>query len=259
MNAFLLIINADDLGMSDEINEGIFESVSRGIVTSATLLVNPPFEADIPRFLETGVSIGLHFNLTLGNPCSPAREVLSLVDENGGFFHDIEKVFARLNESEVEKELNLQVEWFQKKLHRKPCQLSFHKHLHARDNRLLKIIGSIGRTLRIPVRSTHESMRTFFQEIHVATNDHFIGNVQPSPYWTIERFQEQLAGLQPGMTELMCHPGKNMKPIPGVWYQTERNTELATLISKEARDAVSRYELINFWDAFPGSLACNNK
>ncbi|MBF0500010.1 MAG: ChbG/HpnK family deacetylase [Candidatus Riflebacteria bacterium] len=251
MNPIRLVINADDLGLSDEVDAGIFESINCGVVTSATLLVNPPFTADISRFLNTGASIGLHFNLTLGKPCSAGSIAPSLVDADGRFFTDIEALLARLSEPEAEQELRIQFELFRKIVRRNPCQLSFHKHLHAKDQRLLKIVAALGKEMNIPVRSLNEEMANFFRSRQVMTNDHFLGDVKPSPYWTLPRFKQQLGDLQPGLTELMCHPGKKMKPMPGIWYCSERDTELATLIAPEARAAVSHCELLNFWKAFP--------
>jgi chitin disaccharide deacetylase len=37
-----LVVNADDLGLSPGVNEGILEAHTTGIVTSASLMVNRP-------------------------------------------------------------------------------------------------------------------------------------------------------------------------------------------------------------------------
>src|SRR5689334_198294 len=42
MHARQVIINADDFGMSVEIDRGILEAHDRGVVTSASLMVNEP-------------------------------------------------------------------------------------------------------------------------------------------------------------------------------------------------------------------------
>jgi YdjC-like protein len=38
----LVVVNADDLGLSEEFDDGIFEAHDRGIVTSASLMVDGP-------------------------------------------------------------------------------------------------------------------------------------------------------------------------------------------------------------------------
>jgi len=37
-----IIVNADDLGMSEAVNEAIFQGMQRGVITSATMLANGP-------------------------------------------------------------------------------------------------------------------------------------------------------------------------------------------------------------------------
>lgn len=83
-----LIINADDFGMSAEINEGIMTGIESGLVTSVSLLVNMPFFDDAVEFLRRHkeVSAGLHFNATEGTPVLLPSEVDSLLKEDNTFF-----------------------------------------------------------------------------------------------------------------------------------------------------------------------------
>lgn len=66
-----LIINADDLGYCSARDNAIFQLFQRGVVTSASLLVNSgSSEAALPSALALGLPVGLHFNLTEGVPLS---------------------------------------------------------------------------------------------------------------------------------------------------------------------------------------------
>ncbi len=60
-----LIINADDLGISNYVNDQIEECIRRGVVTSSTLLANAPaFEGGVliaKRYPH--ISIGVHLNI----------------------------------------------------------------------------------------------------------------------------------------------------------------------------------------------------
>ncbi|HEV2791037.1 MAG TPA: ChbG/HpnK family deacetylase, partial [Solirubrobacterales bacterium] len=62
-----LIVNADDLGLSRSVNEGIFEAHQHGIVTSASLMVRQgAAEAAAEALAEhPDLAVGLH--LDLGN------------------------------------------------------------------------------------------------------------------------------------------------------------------------------------------------
>ena len=69
----LLIVNADDFGLSKGQNYGIIEACRRGVVTSTTALVNgeavehaAQLSRDVPE-----LGVGMHFVLTLGMPLTP--------------------------------------------------------------------------------------------------------------------------------------------------------------------------------------------
>lgn len=69
----LLIVNADDFGLSKGQNYGIIEACRRGVVTSTTALVNGEaveHAAQLSREVPE-LGVGMHFVLTLGMPLSP--------------------------------------------------------------------------------------------------------------------------------------------------------------------------------------------
>jgi predicted glycoside hydrolase/deacetylase ChbG (UPF0249 family) len=80
-----VIVNADDLGMSREVNEAIFDLMARGRVTSASLLANAPATEEairtIPKFPHC--SFGAHLNITEYEPLCRAADLLGLLDGEG--------------------------------------------------------------------------------------------------------------------------------------------------------------------------------
>ena len=71
----MVIINADDLGYSKEVNKGIEECFKKGLINRATIMVNMPYAKEAAAMAEnTGVfgKIGLHINLTM-NSCRERR------------------------------------------------------------------------------------------------------------------------------------------------------------------------------------------
>lgn len=81
-----LIINADDLGSGSERDRGIFQSFSRGIVTSASLLANgSSFASAVATARELQLPIGVHLNLSEGIPlCGPVAGLTSAAGEFPG-------------------------------------------------------------------------------------------------------------------------------------------------------------------------------
>jgi predicted glycoside hydrolase/deacetylase ChbG (UPF0249 family) len=64
-----IIVNADDLGICKERDEGIFELYTKRIISSSSILVNGEnFENSIKKVRQMRMPLGLHLNLTEGTP-----------------------------------------------------------------------------------------------------------------------------------------------------------------------------------------------
>ena len=86
LNRFL-IINADDFGLSTTVNEGIIDSYTNGIVTSTSMMLTmSSFEHAFNKAEEfPDLDIGIHIDLSWGNPLSKPVDIPSLVNSNGKF------------------------------------------------------------------------------------------------------------------------------------------------------------------------------
>jgi predicted glycoside hydrolase/deacetylase ChbG (UPF0249 family) len=82
-----VIINADDLGMSEKVNKATFDLMLHRIVTSATILSNGPYVKEAiegcKRFPDC--SFGVHLNLTEFKPLSRHEGLRELLGEDGQF------------------------------------------------------------------------------------------------------------------------------------------------------------------------------
>ena len=66
-----VIVNADDFGMSRQINEAILQAFETGLISSATLIANMPAFEEACQLVRQGHlqrNIGLHLNFTEGKP-----------------------------------------------------------------------------------------------------------------------------------------------------------------------------------------------
>lgn len=73
-----IVINADDLGVSEDVNDAIFDAHDRGVVTSATLLVGAPAveHALIGARLRPQLGVGVHLDTSEFEPLT--REFLEI-------------------------------------------------------------------------------------------------------------------------------------------------------------------------------------
>ena len=85
MESPAVIINADDLGMSREVNEATFDLMSKGRISSATIMANAPAtrEAALAVSKFAKCSFGVHLNLTQFEPLTGGAGARLLVDQRG--------------------------------------------------------------------------------------------------------------------------------------------------------------------------------
>ncbi|MEN7551141.1 ChbG/HpnK family deacetylase [Rapidithrix thailandica] len=108
-----VIINVDDFGFSQSTNDAVFELAEKGTITSTTVMVNMPFYKQVIELMKYGnISVGLHFNLTMGKPISDPLYIPSLVDKNDSFYSVNEfkrrALLGKINKPEVLTELKAQ-------------------------------------------------------------------------------------------------------------------------------------------------------
>jgi predicted glycoside hydrolase/deacetylase ChbG (UPF0249 family) len=150
MGAERVIINADDLGISEEVNEAIFDLMAQRRISSATLMANGPAlghaVSGSKRF--PWCSFGAHLNLTQFRPVHSGPGSALLVDTDGLMSRGIvQRSFGPNLFAAVYQELCAQVEL----LSSAGVELShFDSHHHVHTNpRLLPVLKALQRRFRI--------------------------------------------------------------------------------------------------------------
>lgn len=213
-----LVVNADDLGLSEAVNEGIFEAHREGIVTSASLMVR---QGAAPAAAERSaahpeLAVGLH--LDLGQWDYEAGEwtlAYSHCDTD--------------DRDAVEAECRAQLERFRALLGRDPTHLDSHQHVHESEP-VAGVAEALAAELRVPLRNRAIPYEGSFYGQS--------GKGEPFPEGiTPERLMELIRALPPGWTEIGCHPAAG--PVPTSSYDAERQIELRTLRDPEVRDLLN--------------------
>lgn len=197
-----LIVNGDDFGASAGVNRGILEAHRRGILTSASLMVNMPGSAEAAALAREAPSlcVGVHVNLT-----NEGGEPIVELDDAPACRAELERQLARFHELTG----------------RAPTHLDSHHNVHRRAA-LLPLFVDLASRHALPLRE-HSPARYFSS---------FYGQ------WGGESHFEQIGvdalarmlrtELGEGVTELACHPGY-VDPGFESSYHVEREAELRTL------------------------------
>jgi chitin disaccharide deacetylase len=244
-----LIVNADDFNLTEGVTRGILDGHRQGIITSATVMVNLPGLGH-SRELAKGVSglgLGLHVNLTWGEPISPAGAVPSLVDGTGCFIRDRSRVGESGAALEIRAEIAAQARRFVEVFGRHPTHLDTHYHMH-RLPRILAAVLDVAGELGVPVRALSPEMAALIRGRGLLAADCLVGSVGPAAYWTTEQLRGCIRSLEEGITELSCHPGYADDALAFSSYTTQREVELHALCDPEVRAALaaSDVQLIHY-------------
>ena len=156
-----LIVNADDFGISEEVNEAVVRSFREGVLTSTSLIVTgDAFEQAVKLAKENpGLAVGIHLVTVLGKSVLSPSQIPTVVDKEGNFSDNpvtagLKYYFSSQARSELRKELAAQFE----KFHSTGLPLSHidgHLHLHVHPvifNAALELGAMYGaRHMRVPV------------------------------------------------------------------------------------------------------------
>jgi hopanoid biosynthesis associated protein HpnK len=266
-----LVVNADDLGLTVGVNDGIFDAHDHGILTSASLFAGAPATFDAVRRARSrpSLGVGVHLALVDGTPTLPPGRVPTLVEGDGRFRRSwkpfiVACLRGKVSLAEVELELTAQIERLRSAGIRL-THLDAHKHVHAYPP-VFAIVARLAGRFGIPVvrvpyerwtridgdaysRGTmrlqallNAAMRPWARRDYriAASHDlrtpHFVGRIHTGILGA-----DALAGLvrelPPGVTELMVHPGYTDDELErtGTRLLASRSHELDLLCGLEAR------------------------
>ena len=205
-----LIINADDLGISHEVNQGIFTAHKKGVITDASLLIKGPYCSEAIAMIKNipSFQVGIHIDLdpVLGWK-SPGRERLTrselraMMDAPGFGPH-------------VKREIDEQIRAFLD-AGLTPSHIDTHHHVHGFPQIFDHLVAAMERYGIKAIRFSKTGYALLGREdILLTTNttqrmeEKLRAQGIVYPHLLIDpRMPFSLKELPPGVTELMVHPG----------------------------------------------------
>src|SRR4051812_34493866 len=208
----VVIINADELGLSQAANAGVYESLRSGLATSASIMVPAPWAREAASRYR-GEDVGVH--LTLNSEFDryrwgPITQAPSLLDGDGGFPRTVSDLWDHADLDEARRELRAQGErailWGFDVSH-----LDSHLGALALRPEFFDIYLDLAMEFSLPVRLPDASaeravgfpFRALATEEGVVSPDHFVHVGGIGSRRVIERAIHDLA---PGVTELHVRP-----------------------------------------------------
>jgi chitin disaccharide deacetylase len=86
-----ICVNADDLGLNARVNDVSFALIARGLVHSASILVNAPGSADAigQAKQHPDCRFGVHLNVTQFRPLRPSADLAPVLEDDGSFAFNV--------------------------------------------------------------------------------------------------------------------------------------------------------------------------
>jgi chitin disaccharide deacetylase len=277
-DAKLLIVHADDVGMTHSVNAATIDALNTGLVTSASIMVPCPWFPEIADYAKShpSVDFGLHLTLTAERvyyrwgPAASKDRVPSLVDPNGYFHHDWTPD-THIDPKDTELELRAQIDRAYA-MGIRPTHLDSHQYrLIDNGKELFDTFVRVAHSYKLPFFVT----RDWFAQypylpsgigLHDIVIDHTITMDPgvPPEKWS-EFYETALKNLQPGVTEFVIHLARaddEMKAATrerATWGAAWRQRDFDFFTSDEFRHSLQKrnIKLIN-WRQL-GALAQSTK
>jgi len=218
-NDKLLIIHADDIGLSNSVNKASFEALKNGYVNSGSIMMPCDYISDVGEFAieNPDIDFGLHLTVTSEWRDYKWNGVLqpiytpSLINKKGELFKNIKKFVLNAEPLELKRELQAQID-LSKSIGIKPTHIDSHEGALFYDEDLFKVYLEIGEENKLPV-FVPKLVAVHFDENfpkpeNVVVIENFYMARKGIEFDEWESFYlDILNNLNPGLSQLIVHLG----------------------------------------------------
>tara|TARA_A100001011_G_scaffold324_1_gene416 strand:+ start:11031 stop:11852 length:822 start_codon:yes stop_codon:yes gene_type:complete len=258
-----LIVNADDMGRTVDINKGIEQGYKRGIISSASLVANSLAFNHALKIIKRnpGLKIGVHLNLHEYKPMLKTHFLIKLSKLNHLSLY-LRLLLATANEiREIEKNFLFQINKIQK-FGIRISHLDGHNHMHIHprlNGVMLKILKKKRiNKIRLPDENIYKKSSItkkikvlvlklaciiFKKKIpNIITTANFHG-LADGGYLNVNALIKIIKNeIKEGTNELMCHVGlKNSDPPYNIDYNWK--TELNAIIKYKKKYLLKKFNI----------------
>jgi predicted glycoside hydrolase/deacetylase ChbG (UPF0249 family) len=270
-----LIINADDFGLCESVNNGIMDCIESGLVTDFSFIIHAGMFEKSHSLLQSKMirSAGCHINLTLGRSLFINKS--SIISDKGNYpslkRFCIDLMKGKISECDIYEEINNQV-LLLKKCNYKITHIDSHRNIHLLPKvmkQLLKVVNDLGLNVgirmpfekislkdnilfknRIRIESLNfltkycEKKTNYHSKIHTIGGNFF---ANPNGMDVLHKIFNKIKISEGSVFEIAVHPGYKSRILEHYdSYTDQRFCELNILRSSEIKAAMSGLQLTKF-------------
>jgi predicted glycoside hydrolase/deacetylase ChbG (UPF0249 family) len=215
----LLIIHADDIGLSNSVNQASFKALKNGYVNSGSIMMPCDYISDVGEFAieNPSIDLGLHLTVTSEgrdykwNGVLQPNETPSLINKKGELSENIKKFVLKAEPLELKNELQAQID-LSKSIGINPTHIDSHEGALFYDQDLFKVYLEIGEKNKLPVFvpkmvAVHFDKKFPKPENVVVIENFYMARkgIEHDEWETF--YLNILDNLKPGISQLIVHLG----------------------------------------------------
>ena len=217
-NDKLLIIHADDLGLSSSVNQASFDALNNKYVNSASVMIPAPNTIEVADYFNENpdIDLGLHLTFTSEwkdykwHGISQKDSISSLINSNGNFYEKKKDVIKNANPEHIRKELQAQIE-YAISIGIKPTHLDSHEGVLFFSPEFFKIYLEVSEKNRLPVFVPKLLAAHFNDDFPQPKNLVVVKMYMADKNISFENwagyYDSILNNLEPGLNEMIVHLG----------------------------------------------------
>jgi predicted glycoside hydrolase/deacetylase ChbG (UPF0249 family) len=260
----LLIIHADDMGLSHSVNTACIKAFDNKGITSGSIMVPCPWSPEIAAYVKDhpGMDVGIHltmtaeWNLYKWGGILPSDQISSLLDKNNYFYPSVEELGKTVKGEEAEKELHAQID----RVVASGVQLT-HLDTHMgsvlANPELVKIYLNLSEVYHLPVLFPRaylswfppEMAKSMESKIFLLDNLFMLEPKMITGKW-IDAYKKGIEAMKPGLNQMIVHLALDNDEMQAIckghddYGSAWRQHDLDLVSSPEFRDLLKTNHII---------------
>jgi len=258
------IIHADDAGMCRSVNVATMDAMSKGTVSSASIIVPAQGFEEFATFATENpdMDFGIHLALTCETEefrwptVLPPKDVPSLLQADGSMWRRSKDVARHARIEEVEAELRAQIE-LAKQRGIRLSHLNHHMMVMFERLDLFQLYARLGVEYQLPVQFPSQlapewqpevsaDVWAAYEDVRGSLSEHGLplldgldgGSYVVHPHKKFEYFTNVLQGLKPGVTEIVIHCADSQASSPAPPGLSRRQADYDVFTSERIREVI---------------------
>jgi predicted glycoside hydrolase/deacetylase ChbG (UPF0249 family) len=260
----LLIIHADDMGLSHSVNTACVEAFDNKGITSGSIMMPCPWALEMATYVKDhpGLDVGIHLTLTAEwdmykwGGLTSSDHISSLLDKYGYFYSTVEALGKVAKGEEAAKELRAQIDRAIA-LGVQPTHIDTHMGSVMANPELIKVYLDLSDEYHLPILfpRSYLSMlppdlaKILNSKIYLLDNLFMLEPGMITAKW-IDPYVKAIEAMKPGLNDIIIHLAYNNPEMQAItkghddYGSAWRQHDLDMVLSDEFKDLLKKNNII---------------